>query len=176
MVTLHVYKILLAGVALIQSGAFNREPEFRALSIASAEDSAVTKSRISLVQDNTTWQRIWREHSGYASLAGDNLGGNFAVAKAPAVDFKESQVIALFGGNERGVSGYDLVDLDAGPTEIKVLIRPRNLGVGAIQTSPYIFIQTTITKRKLAIWMDAGTAGQPAWRLISTLTPKTKLP
>ena len=172
---LTAYKIVVTAVALwAKSGAFEPEPPFQAVGEMSGADSQIESPRVVLVQDQSTWAAVWKDHRQATALAAPGVQNPVSnVDDRPRVDFQKYTVLCMFGGQSKNVAGFTLAEAVDHDGTAYVRIRPQVLsagGLGLLQNA-YMMLVLPRTKRKMIVQLDQTQLGGEGWRTLATFGP-----
>lgn len=136
-------------LALLASGAFAQAQDWQKLA---GDGSRIAAPRAVVVTNPGAWDVLWREH------AGDGV-------PAPAVDFAQEKVVAVFLGR-RGRTGYKVaLEADASnPAEVVVSYAeqaPKASFGATMVTTPFVF-QKVAARQVRLVTKEAGSSAKPA--------------
>ncbi|PCI40653.1 MAG: hypothetical protein COB53_00575 [Elusimicrobia bacterium] len=136
----HWMPVLLAlAVGSAPAAALEDKPVPKDWTTLQGSISGVTRYRTVDVQDDETWQKLWKEHTALHSEA----------PPAPFVDFKDERVIAIFLGSRAYGHGVDLaVKRNKTADSLTVFVKEgkpsKNRGFGiTMMEQPYVFRRET---------------------------------
>lgn len=154
------------------AGAIAQSNSLKIVDFLTGGDSNVAHQESQLITSRYDWAQAWERNQFYQVLgakAGPVNPDN--VPDLPVIDFDHTQIIAVWGGNARNISGYNLLNKTFEKNADVIWLAPQVMAGGAAvaMTRPYAFIQTTHTKYEIDVMLQVGVDGQgaPIWRRVA---------
>ena len=153
--------------------AMAQKDQAKVVDFLTGGNSNVAHQDSQLVQSRFDWAQTWERNQFFQVLSGQPQGpvNPDNVPDLPAIDFDKTQIIAVWGGNARNVSGYNLVDKTFEKNDDVIWLAPQMMSAGAAvaQTRPYAFIQVTKQRNEIDVMLQVGVDGQgsPIWKRIA---------